>query len=174
LVRSSSPAGVPTAEFREKMRELDPMLAVFEIQPMNTVVSRTLARPRFNLTLLGVFAIIAFLLAAVGVYGLISYSVSQRTREMGIRMALGAGRGSILKLVVGQGSALALIGVIIGLALSFALTRVLGSLLYGVTATDPATFVIVTLLLIAVALLASYLPARRATRVDPILALRVE
>jgi ABC-type antimicrobial peptide transport system permease subunit len=114
------------------------------------------------------------MLAAVGVYGLISYSVSQRTREMGIRIALGAGRSSILKLVAGQGIVLAVIGVICGVVMSLTLTDILDGLLYGITATDPATFTIVTFLLIAVAFLASFLPARRATKVDPIQALRTE
>jgi putative ABC transport system permease protein len=169
------PASFPTAErFREVMKDLDPLLAVLGVEPMDAIVSRTLARPRFNLTVLGVFAIAAFLLAVVGIYGLVSYSVTQRTREIGIRMALGAQRGSILKLIVGQGSFLALIGVGIGLAVSLALTRVIGSLLYGVTTTDPLTFMTVTLLLTGIAARASFIPARRAARVDPQLALRVE
>ena len=167
-------AGLSATEFRSVIKEIDPLLAVNDVEPVDKYVSRVLARPRFILTLIGAFAVVAFLLAAVGVYGLISYSVTQRTREIGIRMALGAQNGNILRLIVGQGSVLALIAIGIGLAASFALMRVISSLLYGVSATDPVTFVLVTLLLIVVAALASYLPARRAARVDPMLALRTE
>ena len=174
LIRFSTPSLPTTAQFREVMKELDPLLAIAVVEPMEDIVSRTLVRPRFNLTVLGVLAAGALLIAFVGVYGLISYSVTQRRREIGIRMALGAQRGSIVRLIVRQGSVLALIGVAIGLAASLALTRIIGSLLYGVTATDPATFVMVALLLTGAAVLASYIPARRAARVDQLLALRVE
>ncbi len=174
LIRFSTPSLPTTAQFREVMKELDPLLAIAVVEPMEDIVSRTLVRPRFNLTVLGVLAAGALLIAFVGVYGLISYSVTQRRREIGIRMALGAQRGSIVRLIVRQGSVLALIGVAIGLAASLALTRIIGSLLYGVTATDPATFVMVALLLTGAAVLASYIPARRAARVEPMLALRTE
>jgi len=174
LIRFSTPSLPTAAQFREVMKDLDPLLAIQAVEPMEDIVSRTLVRPRFNLIVLGVLAAGALLIAVVGVYGLISYSVTQRRHEIGIRMALGARRGSIVRLIVRQGSVLALIGVAIGLAASLALTRIIGSLLYGVTATDPATFVIVALLLTGAAVLASYIPARRAARVDPQLALRVE
>ncbi len=174
LIRFSTPSLPTAAQFREVMKDLDPLQAIHDVEPMEDIVSRTLVRPRFNLIVLGVLAAGALLIAVVGVYGLISYSVTQRRREIGIRMALGAQRGSIVRLIVRQGSVLALIGVAIGLAASLALTRIIGGLLYGVTATDPATFVIVALLLTGAAALASYIPARRAPRVDPQLVLRVE
>ena len=131
-------------------------------------------RPRFSTWVLGIFAAMALVLAAVGIYGVISYSVAQRTNEIGIRMALGACRTDVLKLMVGQGLKLVLIGLAIGLIGALTLTRLLSSLLYRVTTTDPATFVGVPLLLVGVALLACYIPARRAMRVDPIVALRYE
>ena len=124
--------------------------------------------------LLGIFAALALVLAAVGIYGVMSYSIAQRTREFGIRMALGAQRSDVLKLAVGQGLKLVLIGVVMGLVGAFILTRMMASLLYGVTATDSLTFVSVSSVLIAAGLLASYLPARRATKVDPMIALRCE
>jgi putative ABC transport system permease protein len=124
--------------------------------------------------LLGIFAGVALVLAAVGLYGVMSYTVAQRTREIGLRMALGAQRGDVLRLVVGQGLRLVLVGVVVGLVASLILTRVMTSLLYGVSATDPATLVTISLVLIAVAVFASYIPARRATRVDPLIALRYE
>jgi putative ABC transport system permease protein len=174
LVRFDSAAMLTQEQLRQQMKSLDPLLAVFNIEPLQTVVDRTLARPRFNTALLSAFATVALLLAVIGVYGLISYSVSQRTREIGIRMALGAQRINILRMVVGHGGGLVLIGIVLGLAASFALTRMIGSLLYGVTPTDPLTFVLVTLVLGVVAALASYIPARRAARVDPLIALRTE
>jgi putative ABC transport system permease protein len=125
-------------------------------------------------SLFAIFAVIGIVLAAVGIYAVMAYSVSQRTQEIGIRMALGAQQHAVLKLVLGQGLKLAAIGVLIGLAGSFAITRVMAKLLIGVQPTDPATFIAVALLLTTIALLACYLPARRATRVDPMLALRSE
>jgi putative ABC transport system permease protein len=124
--------------------------------------------------LLGGFALLALILASVGIYGVVSYLVAQRTNEIGIRMALGAQRGDVLKMIVGQGAKMALLGVAFGIAAALALTRLMSGMLFGVTPTDPLTFFAVAALLVAVALLACYIPARRASRVDPVVALRYE
>src|SRR5262249_14313616 len=141
---------------------------------MEEVFDRSTANRRYNVILLGVFAALAVLLSMIGIYGVMSYAVSSGTREIGIRMALGAQGADVLKLVVGQGMVLTLIGAVIGIAGAFALTRLMATLLFGVTATDPLIFAVVPLLLIAVALLACYLPARRAMKIDPMIALRYE
>lgn len=161
------------ATLRDTVQRLDEEAAI-SLKTMEQVISRSTWTPR-NLALrLGILGAVALLLAAMGIYGVISYVVAQRTREMGIRLALGAEGRDIFKLVLGQGLTLTLIGVAVGLALSIALTRFLSSMLFGVNANDPTTFVAITLLLMGVALVASYLPARRATNVDPIVALRTE
>ncbi len=139
---------------------------------MDEWVAESVARPRLTALLLGAFAGLALLLGAVGVYGVIAYTVGERTREIGLRMALGAGVGDVVRMVVRQGALLAAAGIGAGLLASLAATRALAGLLYGVTATDPLTFAVVPVLLAAVALLATWLPARRAARVDPMTALR--
>ena len=141
---------------------------------MDQVLTESLSGKRFNMTLLLTFAGVALLLAAVGVYGVMNYTVTLRRRELGIRMALGAERMDVLRLVLGQGLTLTLIGVGLGLISAYALTRLMASLLYGVTATDYLTFGSVSAMLIAVGLVASYIPARRATKVNPTIALRAE
>lgn len=174
LLRSASDPGTVASAVRQQVRELDAQLPVYDVKTMNQALDTAVARPRFMTFLLAVFATVAALLAAVGIYGVMSYAVAQHTREIGIRMALGAQPPDILKLVVGQGLILVLIGVSIGVVAAFALTRLMTSLLFGVTATDPLTFVGVSVALIAVAITACYLPARRAMKVDPMVALRCE
>ncbi|MEK6322886.1 MAG: ABC transporter permease [Acidobacteriota bacterium] len=162
------------AAVRGQVREIDPDLPVTRVMPMTEVVSRSVWQPRLYTALFGVFAAVALILATVGIYGVMSYSVTQRTREIGLRIALGAQRQDVLKLVVGQGIVLASIGVVVGLAAALALTRLMSSLLFGVTATDPITFVAVSVLLAGVALAACFVPARRAAKVDPMVALKYE
>jgi len=156
------------------VRDEDPDVPIGEVRSMEEVLSLSLTLQRFLMTLMSVFAGLALVLAAVGIYGVISYSVSQRTHEIGLRMAVGATRGNVLRLIVRQGLRLALLGTGIGLVAAVALTRLLGSMLFGVKATDPLTSAVVSVLLTAVALLATYIPARRATKVDPMVALRYE
>ena len=162
------------ATVRKAVWEIDKDQPVSNIQTMEEILADSIARQRFSMLLLAIFAAVALVLAGVGIYGVMSYSVAQRTREIGIRMALGAQTGAVLKLAVGYGMKLVLAGLVIGLIAAFALTRVMSTLLFGVTATDPTTFTLISLLLIAVAVIASYIPARRATRVNPIIALRYE
>ncbi len=167
------PAGL-IAEIRRAVAEVDKAAPVSDVMTMDHIVNDAVTQPRFNLFLLGLFGGIALLLSAAGIYGVTSYSVTQRTHEFGIRMALGAQVGDVLKMLLGQGTLLIFAGVVVGLAASFALTRLMKSLLFGVSVTDPVTFVATTLLLTVVALLACYIPARRATKVDPLVALRYE
>jgi putative ABC transport system permease protein len=162
------------ATVRKTVWEIDKDQPVSDINTMEQVVSESVARQRFSMLLLGVFAGLALVLAAVGIYGVMSYSVAQRTHEIGIRMALGAQRNDVLRLTIWQGFRLVITGVTIGLAVAFVLTRVMSSLLFGISATDPITFLAISFVLVAVALIASYVPALRATRVDPMLALRYE
>ena len=172
VVRSQgSPAGMALPVERA-IHAIDRDLAVADVRTMDEVVAVSLTARRFNLALIGLFAASALLLAALGIYGVISYTVAQRTREVGIRMAVGARPQDVMKLIVKQGAGLALAGVCIGVISALALTPVLQSLLYAITPTDRATFAEVGAGLVAVALLACYLPARRAARTDPVVALR--
>ena len=175
VVRSSAGDAASLAStVRAALKEVDANLLIWETRTMDELVSRSVAPQRFNVMLLGLFAALALVLASVGIYGVMSYTVAQRTHEIGIRMALGAQAADVLRLVVRQGMLLALAGVGIGLAAAFALTRVMSSLLFGVSATDATTFVTVPALIVTVAFLACFIPALRATRVDPMMALRYE
>ncbi|HEY0321328.1 MAG TPA: ABC transporter permease [Pyrinomonadaceae bacterium] len=176
VVRAATPTDPASLQMgvRNAVKQVDKEQIVWEMKTMEQWRAESVARRRFNMMLLGLFASLALLLAAVGIYGLMSYTVTQRTHEIGIRIALGAQTRDVVKMVVGQGMTLALIGVGVGLLAAFAVTRVMASLLYGVTATDALTFGAVSLLLIMLALLACLIPARRATRVDPMTALRYE
>jgi putative ABC transport system permease protein len=159
---------------RHELRALDSDVAVSSVKPMRNVLAASIAPRRFNLVLLVAFAATALLLATGGLYGVIAYLVTQRTREIGVRLALGARRSDILSLILGHGFRLVLVGIVVGLAGAVAATRLLSSLLYNTSAIDPAVFISVASLLTFVALIASYLPACRASRVDPIVALRTD
>jgi putative ABC transport system permease protein len=172
IVRSSNDASTLASTLREQVQALDKDQPVSEIKTMEWYLADSMAQRRFNMLLLGAFAGLALVLAAVGIYGVIAYTVEQRTHEMGIRIALGARGGDILKLVFGNAMVTTLAGIVIGLAAAFGLTRLLRSLLYQVTATDPFVFVVIPTLLLAVAVVATYIPARRAMKVDPVTALR--
>jgi predicted permease len=174
LIRTTGDPTQLVPVVRSEIRALDKTVLVNGIATLENQLDQRLAERRFQTWLLALFSALALLLAAVGIYGLMFYAVTQSTREFGIRMALGAQRGDILKLVIGHGMLLAISGVVIGLAGAVAVTRVLAGLLFGVTATDPATFVAAPLMLLLVALLACWIPARRATKVDPMIALRSE
>ena len=167
------PMSLATA-LRNAVWAVDKDQPVSNIDTMEHIVAGAVARQRFSTMLLGIFATLALMLAAVGIYGVMSYSVAQRTHEIGIRMALGARRSDVLKMTVKQGLKLVVIGVVIGLVAAFVLTRVMASLLFGVSTTDPVTFFSISLVLMGVAMLASYIPALRATKVDPMVALRAQ
>jgi putative ABC transport system permease protein len=159
---------------RQQVSAINPNIPVLDVMSMEQRIVRSLGHRRFQMLLFGLFAAVALFIAMVGIYGVISYAVSQRTHEIGIRMALGAQASDVLRMVVWRGMSLTLIGVALGLAAALALTRVMKNLLFEVSATDPATFTLIALLLVGVALIASYIPARRATKVDPLQALRHE
>lgn len=162
------------APVTQAVAAIDKDQPIYNVKSMTEVLAASVARPRFTMLLMSCFAVVAVILAAIGLYGVMAYSVSLRTQEVGIRMALGSQRSGILKLIIGQGLKLTAIGVAIGLVGAFALTRVFQSLLFGISASDPLTFIAIALLLFGVALLASFVPARRAMRVDPMVALRYE
>ena len=173
-VRASLPSARIVPSIRSAVASIDSTLAVADIQTMDQRVSEASALRRFQTSLFGVFAGVALFLAAIGLYGVMAYSVKQRTPEIGVRLALGAQPSSVLKLIVTQGMTLTILGICIGVAGAFALTRLLSSLLFGIAPTDPVTFIIVAVVLLAVSFLACYIPARRATKVDPMIALRYE
>jgi putative ABC transport system permease protein len=174
VLRSSQSRSALTGTVRRELRELEPAAPVSNIRSMDEVITAAQSRPRFLTLLLTIFSGIALVLAAVGIYGVLSYLVAQRVKEFGLRMALGAPRSHVLSLVLKQGAWLAIIGLSVGLGVALGLTRLMATLLYGIRATDPVTFLIMPIALAAVALCASYIPARRATRVDPLVALRYE
>ena len=174
VIRTKGDPASLTPALREVVKEMDKDQPLYDVRTMDALVARSVARQRFSMTLIGVFAVLAMLLAAVGIFSVMSFLVSQRAHEIGIRMALGAQRRDILSMVVRQGVTLTLVGVCVGLAGAFALTRLMSGLLYEVSATDPVVYGGITALLAAVALLACYVPARRATKVDPLIALRYE
>jgi putative ABC transport system permease protein len=174
VVRATASETALARDVRALMRSLDGSLPVSRIRPLDYYVSDSVGARRFDLILIGAFAAIAMALAAAGIYGLMAYLAAQRATEIGIRMALGARRNQILRLILGNGALLALLGIALGLAGSLAAARLLENLLYGVTPRDPAIYGVTPVVLLAVALAASYLPARRAARIDPMAALRRE
>ena len=171
-VRASGDPTQIVAAIRGQIRAEDKEMPIFNLQIMERLVDKSVAPRRFNMLLLGVFALVGLALAGVGLYGLMSYTVTQRTREIGVRMAMGARRADVLRLVVGEGMKPALIGALLGLGGALALTRLMKTLLFGVSSTDPLTFIVIAALLLGVALLACWIPARQATKVDPMVALR--
>ena len=174
LVRTSGePLSVAPA-VQHELESLDPQLAPSHVVTMDQMIAESNIRQNFNTLLLTVFASIALLLAAVGIYGLMSYAVEQRTQEIGIRMALGANQGKIMRLILGHGMRLAIIGTLVGLGAAYGLTRLLANFLFGVKPSDPLAFSLVAVILVVVTLLAAFVPTRRAMRVDPIVALRQE
>ena len=174
VVKTETDPAAMTAAVRGEILKLDPEQALYNVFTMEELMADSIALRRFFMLLLLGFAGLALLLAGVGIYGVMSYVVSQRTQEIGIRIALGAQRRQIMKLVVGQGMALAVTGVFVGIAAALSLTQLMTSLLFGISASDPATFSLITLLLLSIALIACLVPARRATKVDPIVALRCD
>jgi putative ABC transport system permease protein len=174
VVRTNTAAGAFKGAFQSRLANIDTEIRLSRTSSMDDLIRSSLKRPRFNLVLVAIFATTALLLAAVGIYGVMSYLVEQQTREIGIRSALGAKRSHILKLVIGRGVGMAAAGIVLGLVAAFGLTRFLAGLLYGVAAVDPITFIGISIPVLIVAVLACFIPARRATKVDPLVALRYE
>jgi putative ABC transport system permease protein len=174
VVRTAGDAAAAISSIRGVIRAADPNIIISRVSTMEDVRYASLAAPRFNTILFGVFAVLALALGLVGIYGVMAYTVTQRTHEIGIRMALGALPGDVLRMVVGHGMKLAGAGAVIGIAAALGVTRVMRALLFETSPTDPLTFAVVVALLVAVALLACIVPALRATRVDPLIALRYE
>src|SRR5207302_8708882 len=174
VLRSPRPAGEVMREALASLSSVDGRLPAFAVRPLGELVSQSLAQRTFALALVQGFALIALLLAAIGLYGVLSYSVAGRTREIGVRMALGAQRGSVLNMVLREAGKLVVLGIVIGVPAAMLAGRLFSSMLFGLKATDPLSMVLVVAILLAITLLASYIPARRATKVDPIIALRYE
>jgi putative ABC transport system permease protein len=173
-VRAPSDPLAAVAAVRRELKRLDPDQPISDVRTMDERIGRSLSSRRFSTVLLGVFASLALTLAAIGIYGIVAYSVTERTREIGVRLALGAQRRDVIGMVVGQGMTMTVAGTAIGVVAALLLTRLMSSLLFGISAADPLTFLLIPVLLIAVAVVACYVPARRATRVDPLQALRSE
>ena len=174
IVRIEGTGDNTVSTLERAMKAIDPAMFVWKVRSGETFVRDGFAQSRFAMTLLVAFAVVALVMAAVGLYGVIAYGVAQRTREIGVRIALGARPGAVAKLVVGRGLTLALGGIVLGTVASAGTTHVLGALLYGVDATDPFTFAAIALLVAVIAVVASYVPARRALRIDPTEALRAD
>ena len=174
VLRTNAEPAAMVASVRNEVRNMDRDQPIFNVKTMEDMLHDSVAQPRFRTLLFAIFAGLAVVLAATGLYGVIAYSVNQRINELGVRMALGARKSDVLKLIVGQGAQLAGIGIVIGLILAFAVMRVISKLLFGVEATDPATFAGTSALILVVALAASYIPALKAMKVDPVIALRCE
>ena len=174
VVKTDADAHSFILPIKKQIQAIDPDQPIANVRTMEEYLALSITPRRFSLTLLGIFAAVALALSAIGIYGVMSYTVAERTREIGIRMALGAQVGDVLRLVLRGGMKWALVGVVLGLAGAFAATRLLRSLLFGVSATDPLTFIVIALLLTGVALVACLVPARRATKVNPLVALRHE
>jgi putative ABC transport system permease protein len=174
VIRTTADPLTVLASVRNQIYEVDRDQPISKVQTMEKILADSVSQRRLNMLLLGVFAATALLLSLIGIYGLIAHSVSQRVREIGIRLALGAQKGDVLRMILRQGMRLTLIGITVGLAAAFVLTRFLSTLLHEVNDKDPMTFTAVALLVAVIALLACYIPARRATKVDPLIALRYE
>jgi putative ABC transport system permease protein len=174
VARADGDAAQLAAPARQAVREVDPGLPAYSLSPLRNIVSESVSQRRFSMLLLGLFAAIALFLAAVGLYGVVAYTVTQRTQEIGVRMAIGAQRRDVLNMVVAGGMKLALVGVAFGLIAAMALSRLMATMLYQVEPSDPVSYAVTAVVLLAVAGFACYVPARRATRVDPIVALRQE
>jgi putative ABC transport system permease protein len=174
VARTTGTSGDIASAIRQGAERVVSSAVLYDVRPMEEIVSRSISTQRLTMFLLSVFSALALILSAVGIYGVISYLTGQRTHEIGVRVALGASSSDVLRMVLGQGLKITLIGVGIGLAAAFGLTRLITTMIYGVGTTDPITFTSVAILLSGVALFACYIPARRAMRVDPIVALRYE
>jgi len=174
VARTASGASDVAHSVRQAAEKVESTAVLYDLRPMEEVVSRSISKQRLTMFLLTAFSALALVLSSVGIYGVISYLTGQRTHEIGVRVALGASSSDVLRMVLGEGMRITLIGVAIGLAAAFGLTRLITTIIYGVGATDPITFAAVAILLSAIALFACYIPARRAMRVDPMIALRYE